>query len=75
LSNLRQPGKQKIIVVPQRQGRNIFTVTTKIDTPQGPIASSKAIAIQVGDEIIEKTINGELKTDENGETVISMPAN
>lgn len=75
LANANQPSNRKIIVVPQKQGRNIITVTTQIVTPQGPMATSTAIAIHVGDAPIEKKINGELSTDEEGEVVISMPAN
>ncbi len=66
--------KRTIIVVPQKEGRNYFTVSTIIETDHGPMATSRSIAIQVGDEPYNKKINGQLVLDSNGEAVISMSA-
>ena len=74
LSGAQNNGKQKVVVVPQREGRSYFTVSTEVETEDGTMMSSTSIAIQVGDKPVEKEINGELKTDPSGETVVSMPA-
>ena len=75
LANLATPGRREIVVVPQREGRSFITVTAELQTPAGIQSYSRDIAINVGAVPIQKTLNGELKADENGEPIISMPAN
>jgi len=73
-NNLSAPGTRNIVVIPEQEGRNLITVTTQLQMPDGVVSFSQAIAIQVGQVQSEGVLNGVLKQDENGETVISMPA-
>lgn len=73
--NTRMVGTRTILVVPQQEGRSFINVVAEIDTPDGIMTTSQAIAIQVGNQRPEKKINGTLSTDQNGEGIISMPAN
>lgn len=74
LAGSAESGSQKIILVPQKEGRNYFSVSSEIETEQGMMAFSRSIAIQVGDEPYAKKINGNLVLDTNNEAVISMKA-
>ena len=65
---------QQVTVVPQREGRLYLNVSAEVETEGGTLVKSMAIPIQVGDAPVQQETNGELKQDEGGETVISMPA-
>jgi len=65
---------QQVTVVPQREGRLYLNVSAEVETEGGTLVKSMAIPIQVGDAPAQQETNGELKQDEDGETVISMPA-
>lgn len=73
-ANISTNNKRTIVVVPQKEGRNYFTVTTQIETDNGPMSISRSIAIQIGDEPYNKKINGQLVLDSKGKAVISMSA-
>ena len=75
LVNANVPNRQKIVVIPQQEGRNVFLVTTYLQLPSGDVANSRAIAITVGDGEKADNRNGNLTLDENGEAIISMPTN
>ncbi|MEX2122712.1 MAG: hypothetical protein WD795_02385 [Woeseia sp.] len=65
---------QQITVVPQREGRLYLNVSAEVETEGGTLLKSMAIPIQVGDAPRQQQTNGELKEDDQGEPVISMPA-
>ena len=65
---------QQVTVIPMREGRLYLNVSAQIETEDGSMSSVTAVPIQVGSAARELQANGELRTDENGETVISLPA-
>jgi hypothetical protein len=65
---------QQVTVVPQREGRLYLNVSAEVEMEGGTLVKSMAIPIQVGDAPVQQETNGELKQDEDGETVISLPA-
>jgi hypothetical protein len=65
---------EQVTVIPQREGRLFLNVSAEIDTEIGRMAKVMAIPIQVGSMRPTPQINGELTTDEEGEALISMPA-
>ena len=65
---------EQVTVIPQREGRLFLNVSAEIDTEIGRMAKVMAIPIQVGSVRPTPQINGELTTDEQGEALISMPA-
>lgn len=68
------PKMQQITVIPQREGRLYVNVSAEIETPDGTMIKTTAIPIQVGSAPRELETNGDLVETEEGETVISMPA-
>jgi hypothetical protein len=68
-------GSQQVTVVPLREGRLYLNVAASIQGENGSVSSVTAIPIQVGGAARETQFNGDPKLDENGETVISLPAN
>ena len=66
--------EQQVTVIPQREGRVYLNVAAEIDTDIGMMAKVMAIPIQVGSLRRAPTPNGELTTGEDGEALISMPA-
>ena len=65
---------EQVTVIPQREGRLFLNVSAEIDTEIGRMAKVMAIPIQVGSMRPTPQVNGELTTDEQGEALISMPA-
>ncbi len=65
---------EQVTVIPQREGRLFLNVSAEIDTELGRMAKVMAIPIQVGSFRAAPQVNGELTTDEEGEALISMPA-
>ena len=65
---------EQVTVIPQREGRLFLNVSAEIDTELGRMAKVMAIPIQVGAVRATPKVNGELTTDEEGEALISMPA-
>lgn len=65
---------QRVTVIPQAEGRYYLGVMVEMDTPEGLMARAASIPIQVGSVRPVPQVNGELQTDEQGESVISMPA-
>lgn len=70
----QQPAEQVITVIPQSEGIHLVTIFAK----ELSVAYEKPIAIQIvaGDKPVGEylEINGILEQQEDGETVISMPA-
>lgn len=70
----QQPEEQVITVIPQSEGIHLVTIFAK----ELSVAYEKPIVIQIvaGDKPVSEylEINGTLEQQENGETVISMPA-
>jgi len=60
---------QRVTIVPQREGRFYLNVSASFETADGTMSTVTAIPIQVGTGTRELTPNGELQTDENGETI------
>jgi hypothetical protein len=69
-----QPRSMQITVIPQREGRLYLNVSAEIETADGTMLKTTSIPIQVGSAPPELEVNGELVETEEGETVISMPA-
>jgi hypothetical protein len=67
-------GSQQVTVIPLREGRLYLNVAASIEGENGSVSSVTAIPIQVGGASRETQFNGEPRLDENGETVISLPA-
>jgi hypothetical protein len=67
-------GSQQVTVIPLREGRLYLNVAASIEGENGSVSSVTAIPIQVGGALRETQFNGERSLDENGETVISLPA-
>jgi len=67
-------GSQKITVVPQREGRLYLNVSAEVDTDNGMMIRTTSIPIQVGSAPPELKVNGELLETDDGEVVVSMPA-
>ena len=65
---------EQVTVIPQREGRLFLNVSAEIDSEIGRMAKVMAIPIQVGSMRPTPQNNGELTTDEQGEALISMPA-
>jgi hypothetical protein len=61
--------KQKVTVIPQREGRFYLNVSASFETSQGTTSTVTAIPIQVGSGTRELQENGEVQVDENGEAV------
>lgn len=66
--------KQRVTVVPQGEGRAYLNVLVEVDTEFGLFTKTAAIPIQVGTVLAKPRLNGTLQTDEQGEAIISMPA-
>lgn len=66
--------KRQVTVVPQREGRVYLNVSAEIETDNGTQIKAMAIPVQVGSARGEGAVNGELKKDQDGEDVVSMPA-
>ncbi len=66
--------RRQVTVIPQREGRAYLNVSATIETGDGNMIRTIAIPVQVGRARGEPAVNGELKQDADGETVISMPA-
>lgn len=69
-----EPRRQQITVIPQREGRLYLNVSAEIETPDGTMMRTVAIPIQVGSAPPDLEVNGELVETEDGEVVVSMPA-
>ena len=69
-----QRGSQQVSVIPLREGRLYLNVSAHIETDNGSMSSVTAIPIQVGGAVREALPNGERAVDENGESVMSLPA-
>jgi hypothetical protein len=69
-----QPRSTQITVIPQREGRLYLNVSAEIETTDGTMLKTTSIPIQVGSAPPELEVNGEIMETEEGETVISMPA-
>lgn len=65
---------RQVTVVPKREGRLYLNVSAEIETEEGSLIKAISIPVQVGAGREEREVNGERKEDENGETVVSMPA-
>ena len=72
--NQRQAEMRQVTIVPQREGRLYLNVTAEVETPDGAMLKTMAIPIQVGGAPGEPEAAGEVKQDEEGEAVISLPA-
>jgi hypothetical protein len=66
--------EQRVTVVPQGEGRSYLNVLVEVDTEFGLFTKTAAIPVQVGTVLAKPKLNGTLQTDEQGEAVISMPA-
>lgn len=64
---------QRVTVIPQAEGRYYLNVLVEMDTPEGLMGKAASIPIQIGNVRPAPKLNGELRTDAEGETVISMP--
>ena len=69
-----QPRELQITVIPQREGRLYLNVSAEIEAADGTLLKATSIPIQVGSAPPELKVNGELLETDEGETVISMPA-
>ncbi len=69
-----EPRSLQITVIPQREGRLYLNVSTEIETADGTLLKTTSIPIQVGSAPPELEVNGEMIETEDGEVVISMPA-
>ena len=65
----------QVTIVPLREGRLYLNVSASVDTGEGTMSTVTAIPIQVGEGGRDVQENGTLDTDENGETIRSLPAN
>lgn len=65
---------RQVTVVPKREGRLYLNVSAVIETEEGSLIKAISIPVQVGAAREERAVNGELKQDADGETVVSMPA-
>ena len=66
---------QMVTVVPQREGRLYLNVSASAETEQGSRSMVMALPIQVGKGgRVDLQENGELTTDEQGESIRSLPA-
>lgn len=65
---------QQIRIVPMREGRLYLNVSASVETENGSMSTVTAIPIQVGDAPRTLSENGELQTDEDGNTVRVLPA-
>lgn len=61
--------RQRVTVVPIREGRLYLNVTASAEDEQGTTSTVVAIPIQVGEGGRELEQQGQLETDENGESV------
>jgi len=68
------PRSMQITVIPQREGRLYLNVSAEIETADGTMLKTTSIPIQVGSAPPDMDKSGELVETEEGETVISMPA-
>jgi hypothetical protein len=66
---------QMVTVVPQREGRLYLNVSASAETEQGSRSMVMALPIQVGKGgRVDLQENGELTTDDQGESIRSLPA-
>jgi hypothetical protein len=66
---------QMVTVVPQREGRLYLNVSASVETEEGSRSMVMALPIQVGKGgRVDLQENGELATDEQGESIRSLPA-
>lgn len=68
------PRMQQVTVIPQREGRLFLNVSAEVETENGTMFRVLAIPIQVGAGAAAPAVNGEIRKNADGETVISMPA-
>ena len=61
--------KQKVTLIPQREGRFYLNVSASYETSDGTMSTVTAIPIQVGSGTRELQENGDVQLDENGEAV------
>ena len=61
--------RQRVTVVPQREGRFYLNVSASMETPDGTVSTVTAIPIQVGSAPRVLQEHGEEQIDENGEAV------
>ena len=66
--------EQQVTVIPQREGRLYLNVSVEIETDNGSMSTVTAVPIQVGTAPRELRENGQLGSDENGESIRSLPA-
>jgi len=67
------PMRERVVVVPQSEGRFYLSVHASVDTPEGEQMRVLSIPVQVGDKPAVVSPHGTPKSSE-GETVISLPA-
>ena len=65
---------QQVTIIPLREGRLYLNVAASIDTDNGSLSTVTAIPIQVGEAPRSVQENGIVGTDENEETIRSLPA-
>ncbi len=70
----RQPQTRQVTVVPQREGRLYLNVTAEVEAPGGAMLKSIAIPIQVGSAAGEPEPEGEVRQDDGGGAIESLPA-
>jgi len=61
--------RQKVTVIPQREGRFYLNVSASFETSNGTMSTVTAIPIQVGSGTRELQENGKVQVDETGEAV------
>ena len=64
----------QVTIVPLREGRLYLNVSASVETEEGTMSTVTAIPVQVGEGGREIEENGTLTTDENGESIRSLPA-
>ena len=65
---------QQVTVIPMREGRLYLNVSASVETEDGSMSTVTAIPIQVGDAPRTMQENGNLTTDEKGDSVRVLPA-
>ena len=76
--NMRLPANethidQMLTVIPLREGRQYVNVSVTIESENGSNTMVMAVPIQVGEGARELEEHGELSTDEEGESIRSLP--
>jgi predicted small secreted protein len=65
--------EQMVTVIPLREGRQYVNVSVSIESEGGSRSMVMAVPIQVGEGVRELEQNGELSTDEAGESIRVLP--